>query len=221
VLGKLGRWLEDRWFAPWERARQQRRLLAYCPSFAPILAQFEAHYPEPGSAGLTSFLERQDRQIEADSLTYGETPFSTWIALLKHWKLSPEDTLIDLGGGSGLFSLLTHTATGANAISIDRIEAFASHGHQLVEQLDLQGVTFVCDDFCHVELSQGTHFYSTMTCFPDDLRAQLSAKLAEAPSGARIATVTFALESPFIHREAHWKHLFPWGWDDIFLHRRV
>ena len=221
MLGKLGRWLETRFFSPWERARQRQKLLAYCPSFHEVLSAFESRYPDPGSAGLTSYLERQDRQIDSDSLTYGETPWSTWIALLKHWRLKPTDTLIDLGGGSGLFALLAHRATGASALSIDRIEAFAESGHQLVAQLGMPGVQFICEDFRNVDVSSGTHFYSTLTCFPEELRLQLAAQLSQAPSGAQIATVTFALDSAAIQTEAHWKHLFPWGWDDIFLQRRV
>ena len=68
----------------------------------------------------------------------------------------------------------------------------------VARELKLRNAKFIAGDLRKADLSDGTLFYSYCTCLSAKTRAAMSRRIAKARPGARIVTVTHALEHPRI-----------------------
>ncbi len=141
---------------------------------------------------LNNILKKQDI-----SYTYGEIEFVAFGLLLEKANPAPEDTMIDLGSGTGkavfAASLLYPT------LHVTGIE-LASHLYQFsLKQLDKfkslmkdddPAIILVKGDMLTVDLSAYNIVFANATCFSPELFAGLLNCLGDMPVGARLIITT-------------------------------
>ena len=153
-------------------------------------------------------------------LTYGTTTPRLALKILRLLDAGPKDIFYDLGCGFGVPAIvagtLCHRATG-----IDVLPPLIERARGVASDLGLGNVSFIAGDLRQADLRDGTIFYSYCTCFSPETRAVVAQKIAEAAPGARIVTVTHALDHPRIELVA--KQSLRWGAvsHGVFLQRLV
>jgi SAM-dependent methyltransferase len=208
-------------YDPLKQRWDQSRLLKASPGFAPLLQAYRAIYPDSAHANLVSWLERKDTfRHEQEGLTYGETPFSTWLTLLKLMRPQAGESFAELGCGTGILSLYLAYRFGNRVTGVDTIERFVQNASQLAHDFELPA-DFRCLSVLDLDLRPFRLLYCVATCFSEETRNALAEKLAECEVGTRIWVVTHEFESPKLKVEASYRLHFAWGWDRVYLVERV
>ena len=191
------------------------------PHLEPVVKAYQKLYPYAGATTSVSVDERADKGIDDDTLTYGETRWTTFMEVLDALNIQPQDRFIDLGCGAGFLCLLASQGYRIPATGVDLIEGFVTRANGLVSQFELKNIDYRQQDFFNMDLSAYSVFYATCTCFPEDYLRRLSAKFRQAPSGSRIATVTYGLDSPWLKQIKVLKCKYSWGMDSVYICERI
>lgn len=213
--------LVSRWGRPIDRTLQAIRATIDCPAAGPMIREFVSIYPDYRFAMVMSLAERQQKALDDATLTYGESRWTAFIRILKHVYIQPTDVFIDLGCGSGWLCFYAQLRYGITAIGIDRIGYFIHNGNKMAQRLGLDKVSFIESDLFDADISQGTIFYATCTCFPIDYLNRLAERLKDAPMGAQIVTITHPLRATHLELQQVFTCLFSWGLDTVWIHTRV
>lgn len=203
--------------SPLQEAWQARQVLKRFPQMAPIIEAYKQLYPHPGASTSVSVNERESKGLDDDTLTYGETRWSTFLDVLKVVEMHPGEHFIDLGCGAGFLCFLVAQGLGLKATGVDLIEGFIQPAQQLCQQLQLQQPRFIQADFFELSFLPFQVFYATCTCFPDEIMEKLSDKLAETAPGTRFITVTSPVEGPHIRQLRRLSLRYPWGHDTVYI----
>lgn len=216
---RLGRLWKYTVIADLQRYWQENRLLNASPEFEPFLKAYRQIYADSAAANLVSWVERQESfRQDIDDLTYGETPFTTWLKLIPLMQLRPGERFAELGCGTGILSLYLSFQTGVNVTGVDTIEKFISNANQLAGQFQLTA-EFRALSVLDLDLSAFDVLYCVATCFSESTRAALGEKLSrECRSGTRILVVTHEWEDPRLVKEAEVKLRFAWGKDRVYVY---
>lgn len=206
--------------SPLQEAWRANQIIRLYPQMEPIIKAYQKRYPYSGSSATISVDERQARGIEDDSLTYGETPWTTFLDILKEIDIRPSDHFLDLGCGAGFLCFLISQAYRIPATGVDLIEGFIGNAKDFQADLKLDKVRFLHANFLELELLPFSLFYATCTCFEEDLMEALSEKFYEAESGSRIITVTSPVEGAHIRHLKQFKAKYAWGKDYVFIAER-
>jgi len=213
--------LKHHYITPLQDAWQAAKITRLYPQLAPVVKAYQTLYPYSGAATSISVTERQQRGIEDDTLTYGETRWVTFLDALQELKIGPEDRFLDLGCGAGFLCFLVSGIYGIPATGVDQIGGFIDNANQIVTELNLPDLRFLQADFFELSFLPFSVFYATCTCFPEDVMALLSEKFEETAPGTRIITVTDPVEAPYIKLRKVIKAKFTWGQDHIFISERI
>ncbi|PIQ25597.1 hypothetical protein COW36_21385 [bacterium (Candidatus Blackallbacteria) CG17_big_fil_post_rev_8_21_14_2_50_48_46] len=212
--------LKHMYITPLQEAWQNSQVIHYCPSMEPVVKAYRKYYADTGEAVVVSMDEREERFLGDSTLTYGETRWTSFIKVLEHLKLTPEDLFIDLGCGAGFLCMLVNQVVGCKVEGYDIIHRFIENGNQIVKALELQDIEFLNQDFLNSDLSRGTAFYITCTCFPKEYMQKLSGKLKYSRPGTQFVTITRPLEGEAFQIREKLKLRFSWGTDDAYLQFR-
>lgn len=205
---------------PLQEAWQSRQVIKRFPQMEATVTAYRALYPYVGSSTTVSVNERMEKGIEDDTLTYGETRWSSFLKLLDHIEVRSQDRFVDLGCGAGFLCFLVAQGLGIPALGVDLIDGFIQNAQQMSEQLHLKQPRFQRADIFEMELLPFSLLYATCTCFPDELVEQLTEKMRATRPGTRIITVTNPLEAPYLRQRKHFKLKYDWGLDDVFVAER-
>lgn len=215
-------WLRFRlyWLAPWWQGIQLGFLLLRHKEMEPLALDYLRTYNTMVHA---MDLSTQTREAEGSGLggplTYGETPWTTFMTVLEYVPIGPQDVFVDLGCGAGFLCLLVAKVYHIPVLGVDLIPGFITRGQRLAAEHGLDNLEFRCDDFTSTDLSHGTIFYITCTCFPMVLMEQLSRVLSRQPSGTWLITVTRPLSGPSFELIKTLSGRYSWGKDEIYLQR--
>ncbi len=162
------------------------------------LARIEAAYR---AIRYVSLLVDDARKAEGRAgdaeLTYGTTAPRLAAKILRLARVSGGDVFYDLGCGLGVPTVVAATLC-ARATGIDVLPQLIEKARAVAAELQLANARFVAGDLRQADLSDGTIFYSYSTCLSAETRAGMAERIAQARAGARIVTVTHALEHPRI-----------------------
>ncbi len=204
--------------AEMHRHWQENRILNASPDFSALLSAYRKIYADSAAANLVSWLERQESfRQNMDDLTYGETPFTTWLKLIPLMQLMPHDKFVELGCGTGILSLYLSLSQGISVTGVDSIEKFVTNANQLAMQFQLPA-EFRAVSVLDLDLGEFQVMYCVATCFSEATRTALTEKMGECVSGTRILVVTHELEHPRLQKQAEWSLPFAWGRDTVYLY---
>lgn len=206
---------------PLQEAWQNAQVIQYCPAMAPVVEAYRTYYAHTAEAIVVSIDEREQRFLGDSTLTYGETRWTSFIEVLNHLKLGPTDVFIDLGCGTGFLCLLVRQAIGCRVVGYDIIQAFIDNARQITAQLKLEHTEFLNQDFLESDLSAGTAFYITCTCFPTDVMEKLAYKLSFQKPGTQFVTISRPLPGSAFRIQQTLKLKYSWGTDIAYLQMRV
>ncbi|PKL80292.1 MAG: hypothetical protein CVV27_00605 [Candidatus Melainabacteria bacterium HGW-Melainabacteria-1] len=207
--------------------REKSAVLSRYPQLQSVMEAFERHYirVEYGAHD-RSLMERIQRKLtDQDAYVYGTTPWRAFVKISASLEIGPEDVFIEPGCGTGHLCFFMNQAYGIRAQGVEVIANFVTTANQIRQELidqglDLSQLSFYNLDFFSCDLSRGSIFYIAGTCFPDDYRDRLYAKIAaDAKPGSTVITLTHAIEHPayvFSHRV---DALFSWGRDKALVYR--
>lgn len=169
-------------------------------------------------------ISRQDcaREKLSKYLTvYGETSLLAFEHILQQVSASPNDTLYEMGSGTGRALLFANLRFQMNAVGYEVIPTFVDKTKQLIKRLRLEeSVSIYQQNWFQADLSKGTIFFVVGTCYSDSEVEVMKAKLREVPSGAHVITVSFPLEVDYLKRIDKQSYFFSWGRDIVYFHLR-
>lgn len=148
-------------------------------------------------------------------LSYGETPLELVPEILDWAELNGSGSFTDLGCGCGAV-VLTAAARARRALGVDLIPAAVEFGRRAAHDLGFENVEFREEDLLRTDLSSFDVVYCCATAISEWLAAGLSRCLPECRPGARVITVTHALESDRVKKVEEKTLRFSWG----YLHSR-
>lgn len=212
--------LKHQMITPLQEAWQARQVLKHFPQMAPTLSAYRKRYPYVGSSTSVSVNERSQKGIEDDTLTYGETRWSSFLKLLDQIEIRRNDRFVDLGCGAGFLCFLMAQGMGIPALGVDLIEGFVDNAQSICEELSLSQPQFQKANIFDLEFLPFSILYATCTCFPDELVDLLADKMENTRPGTRIITVTNPIEAPYLRQLKHFKLKYDWGLDYVFVAER-
>lgn len=158
-----------------------------------------------------------------DLYAYGETPLTTWDAIVRKAGLKPSDTLFELGCGRGRCCFWAEAFIGCRVIGIDFVPEFIAKANAVVEERGLKRIEFREEDFLKSNLKDATVVYLYGSCYDTPFLNQLSQKLAQLPRGTLIISVSYPLTDYASSRSFEVMHRFTapftWGEGDVFIQR--
>jgi SAM-dependent methyltransferase len=193
----------------------------YCKNIEAVINETEHFYTKvhPINVSLT---ERKDRNLLGDtSLTYGETSWQAAIEIMNEIEIIPKDIFYDLGCGSGKLVFLVNAKFGIKCTGVDFIENFIKISNIVCKKLNLQKINFINQDFLKKDLSDGTIFYITATCFEQELIDKLCHKLRKIKSGSKVIAITRPFNCEHLKLLKTKKCNFSWARDTVYFYERV
>jgi SAM-dependent methyltransferase len=129
------------------------------------------------------------------SFTYGETPTSSIVEVLKSLSLAPGQRLVDLGSGRGLPCLVA-ASLGYEAFGL---EYFGEHVERSQRVADVLGLAahFQVGDFLTDPWPVAEAYFTCSTAFDKDVRAALEVRLGQLPDSTWLVTQDWNLAGPF------------------------
>lgn len=206
---------------PLQESWQTARVLHRFPQLEPVIQAYQRIYPYSGATTSLSVDERASKGIEDDTLTYGETRWTTFLEILDQLKLQPGDRFIDLGCGAGFLCLLVSQGYGIQATGVDLIEGFVNNAQKLVDELELKNISYQQKNFFELDFRPYNVFYATCTCFPEQVLKDLALKFRDQAPGSLIVTVTFGLAAPWLKTLKQIECKYSWGTDTVYITQRV
>lgn len=167
------------------------------------------------------FLEKKKAE---DIYAYGETPLTTFAEILKACDVKQGDVFYELGSGRGRTCFWANAFIGCKTVGIEYIPNFVEKANKLVKKFDLKDIEFRCEDMLDTQMSDATVVYLYGTCLDDETIRQMEEKFSKLPSGTKIITVSYSLNSYAPNRRYEVMKRFParftWGEGDVYLNIR-
>ena len=170
---------------------------------------------------LVSRLARGKLSLPAGDLVYGETPALTAHQLLSELGIDHADHVVELGGGSSVFSLVAVAAFGCRATVLEVVPGFVMKTREVVGLLGLERLTIRLQDFLKGELPEGTLYYLTGTTFSEESWKLLQRQMASAPVGAKAISLSVPLDSKAWELTKECILPFSWGENTVYIQTRI
>lgn len=152
-------------------------------------------------------------------LIYGETPLSTAVELLDLAEFPPGGTVIEIGAGRAVFSLVACLTRGARATAIERVPGLVARASWLARALQVP-VECVEADAGSLQLDAADLYYLTPTSWTPANFDMVKRALQAAPPGARALSLTEPLGDGWAVQKER-EFLYSWGWSRTYLQLRT
>lgn len=149
--------------------------------------------------------------------TFGETPWRSIRRILRLTDAQADSKVLELGSGTGRFSLFAAYCLGLEAEGLELVRPFVRRANQVAAGLALKRCRFRETDFFEPSWRDATILYAVSTAFADETRREIDRKCEELSPGARIVTTSYAPCCPSLALE-HTEVLdFSWGPTAVFV----
>ncbi len=101
---------------------------------------------------------------EREMIQYVATSADQFAATIMTLPLTQHDLFVDLGSGLGRLPILASLLTGAEAVGIEYQRCFCDAAHEYAENLHLNQVSFINDDFRNVDLAGASVVFAFDPC---------------------------------------------------------
>lgn len=155
------------------------------------------------------------------NLTYGETPWINMIKLFKTINIDKDDIFYELGCGTGRICMLVNYFFGLKTVGIDYIKKFINIANKIVRKVKIKNIKFFSGDFFDYDLSLGTIFYVTPTCFDEETLKRLKKKLSSIPNRAKVISVSRDLTCNHLLLINKLKLPYYWSKDNVYIYEKT
>lgn len=160
--------------------------------------------------------EYLEQKNALDLYQYGETPLKSFVKIIKHISLQPNDRFFEIGAGRGRIAFWMAIFKKVEVVGIERIPLFVSIANKIAQQFCLSSVSFVCRDILDVDYTQANCIYICGTCFEEEIIYKLiHKKFNTLKSGTCVITVSYSLldytENNTYRIDKEVEVTFPWG----------
>lgn len=159
--------------------------------------------------------------VSLEDLTYGETPFLTARELLLWARVTRDDTLLDVGSGTGRVVLFSSLYFGLKSVGVEILPTFVRVARLIARKLKNEKAEFIEGNFLHLDFSPFTIVYVAGTSFTLQTLKALKEKLKDLRSGARVISLSTPLRAPHLEVVGEKICSFSWGKTRVFLHKRA
>lgn len=173
-------------------------------------------YHDPLFARLDqAFLKTTNPYKIPKAFPYGETPLTTFKQIADRFKITKDDSLLELGCGRGRGAFFLTFYTGARVKGIDWVPSFIAQAKSITQGQD--HLSFECRDFFSTDFRGTSVIYLYGTCLEDFFLEKLGQKIRKTSFEGKIITVS----APFPGGRVKDQFIgsFPWGKAEIFLNR--
>ena len=159
--------------------------------------------------------KKQEQEIDI----YGEIPLTSLLLIAKECEIAPNDHVFELGCGRGRAAFFLRSVLLCSVTAVDFIPFFISNAKKIVEMLNIECLTFICNDIQQVALNQATCIYLYGTCLSPSVIKQLCASL---PSKIKNITLSYALRAYYQGFKIikQFSVPVPWGKIEVFLNQK-
>lgn len=165
------------------------------------------------------FLQKQGAE---DIYRYGETPLKTFAYIAKTARITPQDTLFEVGCGRGRTCFWLRCFLGTTAVGIEMIPDFVKIASKVQRNLHIDRLDFRNEDFSQTDFSHATVVYFYGTGFEAGMVKKLIERLQTCPQGTRVITVSYPLSDYGGASSFQLMKVFParftWGEADVYIH---
>jgi hypothetical protein len=163
---------------------------------------------------------RRKQQVHA----YGETPLTTMAMIAERCKITPKDTVFELGAGRGRAAFWLAEYLGCRVVAVEQIGKFVQKACFLKSYFSIPQLEFRHQDIVETDFTGATVLYLYGTCLEEETIRKFIQKCALLPSGAKIITVSFSLseytKEPLFEVMHRFPATFQWGTGDVYLQVR-
>ena len=150
---------------------------------------------------------------------YGETPLTTLIHMARAFGIDKEETVVEMGAGSGRAAFALAHFTGCKVVGIERIEPFVKKANQISTQFNLDNITFCHGDMMAYDWKGATTLFLYQSMLEDEKIMQLCNKIDDRR--LKVITVSYPLsdyDERFCITQEMEGH-FPFGKATIYCNR--
>ena len=165
--------------------------------------------------------EKDKVNIDNEELTYGETPYFTSYSILEEAKTKEGMTVYDLGSGLGRFAYLANLVFKTSVYGVEIIPSFVGFTKKLTKSFNLKNIIFIKEDLFKSKFYDADIVYIAGTCFKEKSKRLLIEKMESVKKGAKIITLSYFLDAPYLSVKKAKKMWFSWGWGMVYFHERV
>lgn len=174
-------------------------------------------FDNPFSISNRYFIHRS----HSSEFTYGETPLTSFEKISQEARLTPQDTLYELGCGRGRVCFWLNSFVGCRVIGIEIVPDFILRAKRIQRKLDLKNIEFRTEDFLRSDFKNATVIYLYGTCLENHTIKQLIDHFKKLPRGTRIITVSYSLsdytDEPLFETMKRFPVRFTWGEGDVYI----
>lgn len=164
---------------------------------------------------------RSKINLPAGDLVFGETPYITAYDLLKEIGVDQADHVVELGGGTGIFSLVAVSAYGCRATIFEIVPGFVRKTREICSVLGLERVKVRQADILAEKLPEAKLYYLTGTTFSAESWKMLQRQMAVAPEGARAISLSTPLDAKAWKIDQTLSLPYSWGENTVYLQTRI
>jgi SAM-dependent methyltransferase len=162
------------------------------------------------------------RIASKDELVYGEIPYFSFEKALELIPIKTTDTFMDLGCGKGKLVFYMNNIFKIKSIGVDLVPMYIKYAASLSKRLKLKNIQFENKNILNCDLSQGTIFLITWTCFSDQSRKSLIEKMQkEISPGSHIITTFNPIEENNFKLIKYIRVPFSWGKGYLYIHKKT
>jgi SAM-dependent methyltransferase len=174
-------------------------------------------FDNPFSISRRYFLHR----AHSEEYTYGETPLTTFEQIAKEARITPQDTVYELGCGRGRVCFWLHHFIGCPVVGVEMVPDFVVRAQRIQKKLGLEKIEFRNEDFLNTDLSKATVIYLYGTCLEEETIKKLIKHFKKLKSGTRIITISYPLsdytDEPLFETMKRFPARFTWGEGDVYI----
>lgn len=169
-----------------------------------------------------SAIEKNLIDLPQKNLTYGETPWISIYKILKEIEIKQNDIFYDLGSGNGRVVFFVNIYFKIKSIGIELIPTFVKYSREIAEELNLKNVFFIEDNWLEQDISNGTIFFITGTCYDDFILFKSQEKIKkELKKGSIIISLSNPLYCESLKLLNTKKLPFSWGKSTVYIYEKI
>lgn len=157
-------------------------------------------------------------KMKLTELTYGETPYSSMLEILKTCKVKKGDNFYDIGCGYGKFVFFSNIFFKCRGVGIDVVPEYIRVCNKVKEDLKLHHTNFLMKHSDEIDLKNADIVYICGTCFSKKSLKKLGEKLSYLRKGTKIISVANRLGGNKLKIFSEKNIFFPWGISRVFFY---